>query len=288
MHITAPAKFKHASDLRAVEAGKDPRGQSFRDSEVIVDLRPCQFVWPTAVLWCATYLLLARQRGIPCQLLVPENTGVAVYLKSAGLFEVLKNEGIRVDDRQLFAGPNPQAVVPLTRFRSTAEVDNITNQALDALTETNLGAGNLYVLISVTFAELAMNAVQHSDSPIGALGIIQIYEEGANRRFVCAVADGGIGILRSLERNPKLKGRVFYDWDAIELATRERISGTGDPTRGIGLYGVADDMRKPSSQLIIHSGIGMLQITERIESVSKRVSVLFPGTLAFASIQFGS
>jgi len=233
-------------------------------------------------------MLLARQRETSSQLLVPENTGVAVYLKSAGLFEILKNEGIKVDDRQLYAGPNIQAALPLTRFRSTVDVENITNQAFDALTKMNLGVGNLYPLITETFAELAMNAVQHSDSSIGAFGIIQFYDEGANRRFVCAVAHGGIGIRRSLERNPQLSRRIFYDWDAIELATKERISGTGDPTRGIGLYGVADDMRRPSSQLIIHSGIGMLRITEQIESESKRVRVLFPGTLVFASIQFRS
>ena len=62
-----------------------------------------------------------------------------------------------------------------------------------------------------------MNAVQHSESPIGALGLIQFYEFQQGRRFVCVVADGGIGIRRSLERNPELKNRVPYDWVAIEF-----------------------------------------------------------------------
>lgn len=77
--------------------------------------------------------------------------------------------------------------------------------------------------------------------------------------------------------------RVPYDWVAVELAMLERVSGTGDSTRGIGLYGVAEDMRKGGRQLIIHSGIGSLQIDEDLQSQARRTR-LFPGTLAYASI----
>lgn len=98
-----------------------------------------------------------------------------------------------------------------------------------------------------------MNAVQHAESRIGAYGLVQFYESERGQRFVCAVANGGIGIRRSLEKNPDFRFRVPYDWVAVELAMGERVSGTGDSTRGIGLYGVAEDMRKSSGrQLIIH------------------------------------
>jgi len=109
----------------------------------------------------------------------------------------------------------------------------------------------------------------------------EVKEQG--RRFLCAVADGGIGIRCSLERNPELRPRISYDWVAIELALRERISGKGEPTRGIGLYWVSEEMRRSGRQLIVHSGIGALTINEEVESEAKRTT-LFPGTLAFASI----
>lgn len=137
--------------------------------------------------------------------------------------------------------------------------------------------------MSEVFAELALNAVQHPESPVGAFGLIQFYETQAGRRFICAVADGGIGIRQHLERNPDLVDKVSYDWDAIELALEEGISGTGSKTRGIGLFGVSEEMRKPGRQLIIHSGIGMLQITETTQSDPQRTT-LFPGTLVSASI----
>ncbi len=128
-----------------------------------------------------------------------------------------------------------------------------------------------------------MNAVQHAESSIGAYGLVQFYDSGDRRRFVCVVGDGGIGIRRSLEKNPEFRSRVPYDWVAVELAMMERVSGTGDRTRGSGLYGVAEDMRKAGRQLIIHSGIGALQIDEDLQSQARRTR-LFPGTLAYASI----
>src|SRR5271170_1462033 len=96
--------------------------------------------------------------------------------------------------------------------------------------------------------------------------------------------NGGIGIRRSLERNPELTDRVSYDWNAIELALDEEISGTGSKRRGIGLFGVAEDMSKPGRQLVIHSGIGMLQTVGGSARGAANRTVLFPGTLASASI----
>ena len=209
--------------------------------------------------------------------------GVCVYLKSVGLFGVLRDAGIEVDDRGVRPRRDAQIVLPLARFREEAEVEDLANQALEALAQSGLGSGNIHSLVSEVFAELALNAVQHSESRIGAFGFIQFYQSERGRRFICAVSDGGIGIRGSLEKNPELRDRVPYDWVAIELALRERISGTGSATRGIGLYGVAEDMRRPGRELILHSGLGMLATSEDVESSSRR-STLFPGTLAYASI----
>lgn len=283
MRIEAPENFWHAGDLSPRFASSDPRQAAFVHSEVEVDLRRCQFVLPPAIMWCVVYMHLAAARGAECRLLVPENQGVCVYLKSIGLFETLKAVGVEVDDRGIHERADPQVVLPLTRFREEFDVHQLANSTLDRLSATGLGAATLYPLVTEVFAELASNAVQHSTSPCGAFGLVQFYGFETGKRFVCTVADGGIGIRRSLERNPQLRSRVPYDWVAIELATRERVSGSGDPTRGIGLYGVSEDMRKAGRQLIIHSGIGALIVNEEVESEARR-STLFPGTLANASI----
>jgi hypothetical protein len=166
---------------------------------------------------------------------------------SLGLFDLLRTEGVEVDSRGIPHRRDPQIVLPLTRFRSQTDVEGIANEVLDRLSTSGLGAANLHP------------------------------------RFVCGVGDGGIGIRASLSKNPEFANRIPYDWVAIELAVRERVSGTGDRTRGIGLYGIAEDMRRPGRHLIIHSGLGSLAITEQMETEARRTS-LFPGTLAYASI----
>lgn len=283
MRITPPQHFRHAAELSPRFASIDPRSES-GGRETIIDLRSCIFLRPPALLWCAIYPLLSSLAGSKVELLVPEHMGVCVYLKSVGLFRVLTENGIAVDDRGIRDQRGPQIVLPLTHFSDELGVERIANEAVDALSESGLGASNLYPLVGEVFAELAlMERCLSRGFSHRRIWLIQFYEFEEGKRFVCGVADGGMGIRRSLEKNPDLRDRVHYDWDAIELAIRERISGTGDKTRGIGLYGVAEDMRGPRRQLIIHSGQGSLQISEEVESEARR-STLFPGTLAYASL----
>ncbi len=195
----------------------------------------------------------------------------------------MQENDIAVDDRGIGQRIDGQLVLPLTRFETERDVEKVTNDAHDALSNSRLGSANLYPLVSEVFSELAMNAVQHSESPIGSYGMVQFYDSANGQRFVCNVADGGIGIRRSLTRNPEYKYKVSYDWTAIEFALRERVSGLLDRRRGIGLYGVAEDMKMPGRNLTIHSGIGSLHISEEFDGPAQRTR-LFPGTLASVSI----
>ena len=281
--IQPPRNFLHAGELPVRADSYDPRDINFPEAQADVDLRQCELVRVPAALWCATYLLLAKRAGSECRLLVPKNKDVCIYLKSLGLFKTLRDNGVEVDDVGIDERPDSQLVVPLTRFDDETEVDEITNDAYESLQGSGLGSPNLYPFVGEIFAELAMNAVQHADSSIGAYGVIQFLSSRSGQRFVCGVADGGIGIRHSLERNPDHKEFIPDDWTAIEYALREQVSGTGDAYRGFGLFGVSEDVRNPGWRMIIHSGIGSLRTTEELEGASQRTR-LFPGTLAYVSI----
>src|SRR5690348_10996127 len=99
MLITLPGEFRNASDLRSAVADRDPREGAFPADELIVDARQTSFLRPAAVLWCLVYPMLARHQGRTCRFILPENMGVCLYLQSLGLFEMLKADGIDVDDR---------------------------------------------------------------------------------------------------------------------------------------------------------------------------------------------
>jgi hypothetical protein len=285
--ITAPERFNNAADLGPRSASKDPRKTSFEPKKLDIDLRECGFIRPPAVLWCLIYGLLAVSRSEESRLLVPDNLGVALYLKAVGLLSILADGGVAIDDQGISGTPDPgqRLVLKIRSLGSESEVDVVANEVLDRLQDSKIGSANLYPVVSEVFAELALNAVQHSDSSIAAFGLIQFYESESGRRFICAVADGGIGIRATLERNPGLRQRVPYEWNAIDLALEEGVSGTGSPSRGIGLYGVADEMTKPGRQLIIHSGNGLLIAGGNSKQTrATRCAVPFPGTLTVASI----
>lgn len=277
--ITPPQVFPHAGALRPLWDTHDPRDERFGETEVVVDLRECSFVNPAAALWCVTYLSLARLRGSACTLLVPKNMGVCIHLKSIGVLDLLKERGVNVDTRDIPDRDPGKTVLPVTCFHTTADAENLVNQTFERLQVGDYAAGNLTQVVTELFAELALNAAQHSESPVGSFACVQFYEYETGSRFTCTVADGGIGVLKSLHRNPALRTRAYFDWDALELAIRERISGTGDPHRGIGLYGVSEDVRRPDRALLIHSGLGSLEIREDMETAARRTR-LFPGTLA--------
>lgn len=275
--------FRHAGELPAVFDKSDPRTPSFGVQQVEIDLRDCEFVRPPAALWCLVYLALASKRGAQCSLQAPQNMGVSAYLKSLGLFEALRHFGVEVDDRGVSADASPKTILPIKLFSTTAHASDATNTAFSSLQRAGIGAANLTTAVTELFSELALNAAQHSESEVGAFGCIQLFEFEKGSRFTCTVADGGMGVLANLSRNAALRSRVNYDWDALELAVRERVSGTGDPHRGIGLYGVSEDVRRPGCSLLLHSGLGSLEITEELESSAKRTR-LFPGMLASLSI----
>ena len=277
--VVVPELFYHAGLISPRYGSDDPRRH--RD-KTDIDMRACEFVGAPAVLWCAVYAFLASHYGSRTRLLVPANVGVCVYLKSTGLFAMLQTAGVEVDDRGIGTQQDAQIVLPLSRFQSETDVTGLVERVTDHLAAGTLGGGNIIPVIGDVFAELANNAVQHSESPVGAFGFIQFRQTQKGRRFVCVVADGGIGIRKSLERNPNLNALVPYDWTAIERALEERVSGTGDATRGIGLYAVAEEMQLAGRQMIIHSGQGMMSVSALDDRAQR--TTLFPGTLISVEI----
>ena len=283
IRIEPPTNFSYAGDLSPRNALHDPRQDNYGISELEVDLRECKRIEPTAVLWVTVYLMLARLKGTACRVQVPESVDVATYLKSTGLYAVLEEAGVEIDDETAPSQSNSEIVLPIVRFQDPVDVVTIANDTLSRLVETGLGSASVRPLVSDVFSESALNAVQHAESPIHAYGLIQFRESSHGNSFLCVVSDGGIGIRRSLQRNPMLISLASDDPTALELASQERITGVPNRTRGLGLSWISEEMRKPGRQMMLHSGLGKLRISDGT-SEPARHTTLFPGTLLFASI----
>ena len=282
MEIVPRQNFRDARDVWARFTKYDPRLHSFPSPDVIVNLGECSSVQPSAILWCMVYLLSWERSGFDCLLLPPKDRAAVASLTDAGLFPILRERGIDVISDDAGISDSMDTILPITRFDGLGEADELTNRVESGLYNLGLGSSNIRHIVCELFSELACNAAEHSESPIGAYGFIRFSSSQRGRRFECAVADGGIGIRQSIERNPEL-AHSGVEWSALELAVKELVSGTASSTRGIGLFSIFDEMHTPGRELIIHSGNGILIINKYSEIRIGRANS-FPGTLVYLSI----
>ena len=150
-------------------------------------------------------------------------------------------------------------VLPLTRFGSVTDVERIANDLELAAVS---GAVRTHEEMYGVFYELALNAVQHSESAVGCYAIVEQGVDADGRpTHLLGVADYGIGIRAALIGNPAFAA-VANDADAIALATELHVTGTGDPSRGLGLDHVMNVVRMWRCNCIIISGAGYLDVRD--------------------------
>lgn len=287
MIITPPARFLDCRDLTSMEASSDPRRPDFPPEEVTIDLSGCEAIGPGAAMWCLVYAQLAQRNGNKVRVLTPAKREPLGYVTALRLSALLEDAGANVVAHQTTLTPGAGTLLPLTSFHTAVEAEKATTQVFTSLqTLREEMPGDLIPLMVVTFGKLAMNAVQHAESLVGAFGLVQMTDAGKGKALVCCVGDGGIGVRRALENNPASKDRTASDWGALEYATRQRVTGTSEEYRGIGLYSLTEDMHKPGRRLLIHSGRGVVRVNGQGEFAATKAK-LFPGTLAFVSIPVG-
>ncbi len=283
--IRAPLRFNHVWNLKARQTTHDPRSADFQFDSVTLDLRRCLRIGVEAILWCVVFLVLARKRGANCALRLPDDHTTLDALTSSGAREILIAAGVQFQGCCPANGPS--ILMPMSVMQSFRDVERAADRILDGLVSHSASIpSNLPPAVAETFVELANNGVEHSRSEIGTLGMVKLNIGKRKGNFEIVVADGGVGISWTLRGAAGAdEKRVWNDWSSIEYAAGELVSGTGDPHRGIGLFGVAEDSRLPGASLRIHSGKGVLHINESSEIRATRRG-LFPGTLAYVSVQF--
>ncbi len=129
--------------------------------------------------------------------------------------------------------------------------------------------------------EVILNALAHSESPIGCVVVGQAFP--GNQCIEVAIVDFGITIRGHLQRRFR---HLTTDEQAIQEAVKEGITGTlpgrvnrlGDPNSGVGLSELADFAGATAGELAILSGsalvcVGVRRVTQML------IGQAFPGTL---------
>ena len=199
----------------------------------------------------------------------------------AGVFHVMR-------DLVSIEGPQPEDIipelppvrpmVPCTHFDNEDDIERLANRMEERFQTELVGYGSILETCHTVFSELATNVANHAESA-GGYVLAQQYNDGSGPKVEIAVADCGIGIQASLQRNRKYT-EIPSDADAIELAIKEGVTSLEDHYRGYGLYHVTDNVKKNNDrEMTIRSGHGTMKLQGDGAITKEDGSSLYSGTI---------
>lgn len=254
--------------------------------QVSIDLRGLKAIRPSAQAALAIHAVALAHAGHQVLVTLPTDSTCCEYLeKVSGLCWFLSNFDVCFAGRQRsgpFSFEIKDTILRLTTV-GIADVVKVTEQVYEGFERT--GTIRSSVLLDEIFEGLwepADNALEHARSDVGVVCLAQTWRTDSGRFAEIAVADAGIGILRTLQRRyPGLSSHQ----DAVERALEEGVSGVDDNQRGLGLTKMHHvSMSGAHRRLTIVSGNGCVVATPdgtRARTLTKSwsgtlVSLLFP------------
>lgn len=230
----------------------------------VIDLGQVEFIRPVGVVALLAIIERLKKRSDTPKMAMqlPENPDVREYLRLAGVFDAMR-------EHVVFEGRQPEDLIPeiqpvrpmvsCTRFATESDIDSLAAQMETRFQTELVGYASLLQPCHEIFSELASNVVYHADSN-GGYVLAQQYDYSPGPVVEIAVADCGIGIRASLQKNPS-HSMISSDVQAIEKSLLEGVSSLQDPYRGYGLHHIAGDLkRNKSREMTIRSGQGILTV----------------------------
>jgi hypothetical protein len=157
--------------------------------------------------------------------------------------------------------------------------DAFTRRVVGAATFAGFTKGSAYGFVAA-FRELADNAAEHSEAPPS----VTVAYRWQPREFEVVIADAGIGVRRSLRKNPVHRD-LSDDQTALEEAMKLGVSSVSLPGRGTGFNTVLQNIAGFAGTLRFRSGRAALVMDgQRLDVVNQesRESPCYEGL--FASI----
>jgi hypothetical protein len=161
-------------------------------------------------------------------------------------------------------GGEDDAIMPVTRLTEFREVEDVAARTREILEYQLTDVSPLGAAAFMAVSELCANAIDH-----GAYAAIRRIAE-PRRMVTIAIGDLGVGVPEHIRQRYPEWGE---DGWAIAHATKESVSGTDDPHRGIGFSAVLEAALTRSlhaAQMDIlsangHCRLSVVQETDKIE-----------------------
>mgnify|MGYP006281958447 CR=1 FL=1 len=258
--------------------------------KVVFDLSRCRFIRPTGIVAIVSmmkllkYINKEKDRDQNLYLIDPQRDDLTHYLNRINFYELMdidREEIVRRNSRGRFFEVN--------NIKSHTEVRDISEDLAEIFRRQTSSSENLSENINASLSEILDNIFHHSRSPINGIVCAQTYPHKREAEF--AICDTGIGIKKSLGKNPEYS-HLESDMVAIEKALEKEVTGTIDENdvglnnTGEGLYYIKEAIISNSGDLHIHSKKGKVAIEEGDIEYSQ--FPLWPGTIISITINLNN
>jgi hypothetical protein len=137
-------------------------------------------------------------------------------------------------DPHLPTSHEDDTIMPVTCMKEFLEVEDVAERTREILEYQLHDVSPLGHAAFMAVSELCANAIDHGENELGAFAAVRRVTE-PRRQVTIAISDLGMGVPEHIRRH-------FPEWSddgwAIAYATRESVSGTSDPHRGVGFSSV--------------------------------------------------
>jgi hypothetical protein len=227
-------------------------------TELVIDLGALRNAGPSILLRLRALIDLQCFEGGTVEIIPPSDSTVRAYVAMMRLGADLPAtcacdlEPIEVID------PN-KILIPIRRLNTREESDRLDEELSELLEAQFTGKiGRLARAFTQTASEMCDNATSHGWSEVG--GAYVSAQRYTKQRCVLAIGDLGVGIPEHIR---KARPHLTNDDDAIRVATRNGVTATGSPHRGVGYQWAIDSMKEtkvPSGELRVWSGRGRFRV----------------------------
>lgn len=246
--------------------------------DVTLDFADCSVAFSSSILpVCANVMLLRKEEGIDFNVVLPEYDKTYRLFINTGWANLLSPDQFSAPIRSRF-----DRQFPVAQYTTHEQQESLLNDLLDKLLAVvpnfNRAA---FAAVEWSLNEISDNVLNHSQSPIGGLLQLSVFDP-RRHRVEFTVSDAGLGVPRTLR---SARSELRTDADALLASVKSGVTRNAKDFQGNGLYGTFEICRAGGGKFSMNAGTGAMfnsgqSITSRNETIP------FCGTTVDALIDF--
>lgn len=245
--------------------------------DIVLDFTACSLAFSGAMLPICAQVMLLQQKGVGFSVVLPEYDRTYRLFVNTGWAHFLSPEQYDPVDRSRF-----DRQFPVAQYRTHEEQETLLNELLEKLLAVVPNFNRTaFAAVEWSLNEISDNVLNHSQSPIGGLLQLSVFDS-RRHRVEFTVADAGLGVPKTLRAaRPDIKS----DTDALLASVKSGVTRNATDFQGNGLYGTLEICRAGGGKFSMNAGNGVL-FTSGQSVTSRKELVPFCGTTVDALIDF--